>query len=512
MIQQPIPPKPIDKVWWLPWLFGLAAMVLGSVSAVLIYITHSPALVAVIVLGMPALFITATRPEYGLLFLVLMTYLRLSDVLIRYHGLPSIFQPYLGFLVGLIAFRWYIYGEMPQNIKRTLFLFGSYALMVAASLIYADDYWAARHAFSDMLKAIIVGFLVVVMLQRREDLRKVVWTLLGAGIIMGSLSVYQYLTGTFENPYWGLAQANVQNIIGKQDDYRIAGPIGDPNFYAQILIVLVPLAMDRLWNEKSLLLRGVAGWAFAVCLLAIVFTFSRGALVSLMIVLAVQLIRRPPSIPALLLMAILVAPLLQFVPESYTERLSTLLDLVPGLGDSQASVTEVSYRGRTSEILAGLYMFGDNPLIGVGIENYPASYQAYSRQLGLDPRIEERHAHSLYVQILAEHGLMGGVLFLFMMWVVLMGLYHGEKELEELGFHDEAGMGTSLLIGLVGYLAAAIFLHNAYPRFFWLLLGIALAFPNVAKNERLARQAARQSAPATAENTPVDAAQTAAKG
>ncbi len=489
LIQQPNPSKPVDEtVWWLPWLFALAAIALGSAAGLLIPIIESPALVFVIVAGMPALFITTTRSEYGLLFLVFMTYIRLSDVLIRYHGLPSIFQPYLAFLLGVIALRWYLYGEMPQNIKRTLFLFGGYILMAATSLAYASNYWAARGAFSDLLKAAIVGLIVVLMLQRREQLRQVVWALLAAGILMGTISTYQYLTGTYDNIYWGFGQANIQNIIGKEDDYRIAGAIGDPNFYAQVLVMLVPLAMDRLWNERTVLMRILAGWSLGVCLLTIVFTFSRGGLLSLIVVLAVQLVRRPPSLPSILLMAVVIVPLLQFVPASYTERLSTLLDLIPGVGDSQANVTEVSYRGRTSEVLIGLYMFGDNPLTGVGIENYPSNYQAYSRQLGLDPRLEDRHPHSLYVQILAEHGLMGGVMFVFMMWVILFGLYKSEQELEELGFHEEAGMGAALLIGLAGYLTAGIFLHNAYPRFFWLLLGIALAFPNIAKAERLARK------------------------
>lgn len=484
-------PKPNNEAKWLPWLFAAAAIGLGSAAGILIPFIESPALVFVIVAGMPALFITTTRAEYGLVFLVFMTYVRLSDVLIRYHGLPSIFQPYLAYLLGIIALRWYLYGEIPQNIKRSIFLFGTYALMVFSSLAYAGNYWAAYEAFNDVVKAIAVGVIVVMMLQRREQLRQVVWALLAAGILMGTISTYQYLTSTYDNVYWGFGQANIQNIIGKEDDYRIAGAVGDPNFYAQILVALIPLALDRLWNERSLWAKLLAGWSLVVCLLAIVFTFSRGGLVSLLVVLVLQFARRPPKFSSILLMLVLVVPLFQFVPASYTERLSTLLDLIPGLSNNdQGNVTEVSYRGRTSEVLIGLYMFGDNPLVGVGIENYPTNYQFYSRQLGLDPRLEDRHPHSLYVQILAEHGLMGGVLFLFIMWVILYGLFAAERELEEIGLHDEAGMAAALLVGLAGYLTAGIFLHNAYPRFFWLLLGIALTFPNIAKQERKKRQLA----------------------
>ena len=38
-----------------------------------------------------------------------------------------------------------------------------------------------------------------------------------------------------------------------------------PNGYGQYLLVVVPFALDRLWNEKRLLLRMIAALAFWVC-------------------------------------------------------------------------------------------------------------------------------------------------------------------------------------------------------------------------------------------------------
>ena len=39
----------------------------------------------------------------------------------------------------------------------------------------------------------------------------------------------------------------------------------------------------------------------------------------------------------------------------------------------------------------------------------------------------------------------------------------------------------------LGYLVAALFLHNAYPRYLWLLVGIAFAIPEVAQYEAAAK-------------------------
>jgi hypothetical protein len=40
----------------------------------------------------------------------------------------------------------------------------------------------------------------------------------------------------------------------------------------------------------------------------------------------------------------------------------------------------------------------------------------------------------------------------------------------------------SFLIGFIGYLTSALFLHGAYPRPFWVLIGLSFAFAAYAKN------------------------------
>lgn len=469
---------------WLPWLFAALATTAGVGSGLLIPRIDNPALVFVIVAGMPALFISTTRPETGLVFLVFMTYTRLSDVLKHYHGLPSIFQPFIGYLILIILLRWYLYGEEVQRFKRTVLFIGAYGLVGFSSLLYAVDHDAAMHMFEDFVKSAVVALVIVLMLQRTTHLRLVIWALVAAGILMGSISCYQYITGTYDNIYWGFGQAAVQNIIGKQDDYRLAGPVGDPNFYSQFMVVIVPLALDRVWTETRPLLRLLAGWSLGVTVLTIVFTFSRGALIALIVVMVLMMVRRPPNLGAIVITIALAIPLMQFVPDSYLDRLTTLLDLVPGLGSDDAAVTEVSYRGRTSEMLIGLYMFRDNPFIGVGFENYPTHYQKYSRQLGMDPRLEDRHAHSLYIQILAEHGLMGAFSFGGILLVAMYYIYKAERKFKELGYDEEEGIAAAFFVAMVGYLIAAVFLHMAYPRYFWLLIGIAYSLPNVVKFEQ----------------------------
>jgi hypothetical protein len=44
---------------------------------------------------------------------------------------------------------------------------------------------------------------------------------------------------------------------------------------------------------------------------------------------------------------------------------------------------------------------------------------------------------------------------------------------------DYANMTTGFAIACAGYLLAALFVHAAYPRYYYLLIGIAFALPNL---------------------------------
>ena len=48
----------------------------------------------------------------------------------------------------------------------------------------------------------------------------------------------------------------------------------------------------------------------------------------------------------------------------------------------------------------------------------------------------------------------------------------------------EADLAYVIGLALLGYLAASVFLHEDYPRFFWLLIGMSFAVPVAFRNFR----------------------------
>ena len=468
--------------WQATLLFGALLVAAGVLTGNAV--TYGPLGAAVILalLGGGAIALgTFSAPWIGVSTLVFVTYIRLSDVLIHYHNLPSIAKPLVALLLGVAVLRWVLHGEEPRGWGLPLALIGSYALVILLSLFFAANFGTALDAVGDFVKDGVIAVLVVMLFQHRDDLPRVIWALLFAGILMGSLSVYQYVRGDFGNDFGGFAQAPVLNIVGEHDKPRIAGPIGDPNFYAHILVALFPLALNRLFAERRLLGRILALWAAVVIVLSVVFTFSRGGFLALAVVVAALAVHHKFSPTKVLAVFILAAVLFPFLPGEYTARLSTLTDFLPGRGDVR---NEVSFRGRASEwIVAGL-MFLDHPLLGVGVRNYPEHYLDYSSRLGLDPRRENREPHSFYLEIAAESGLAGILVFAAIFVSLYRAVRTARQRFEEAGAQEEAEMTVAFGLALLGYLTAALFIHAAFPRYFWLLTGIGLALPQAAQSLR----------------------------
>lgn len=474
--------KPSQRNNLLSATFGVCVAVLAGVLLGLLVVgVPNPLLVLAAGIGLFATCVIIAKIEWGLILFVFITYSYFSSVAIENFGIPSLAKLFVLLLLFAIILRWALWGERPSGWARITLLIGIYCLVGIASMPYSADIDQARRTLIYLIKDSIVAIIVVMLLKRTNALRGVVWSLLAAGILMGTMGVYQHLTGTFDNNYWGLAIAVMKDIAGGTADYRISGPIGAPNFFAQIILVLIPLAGERIWHEKSFLLKSLAAWALIVCTLSLFFTYSRGGLLALLIMLFVFMVLYPPRPKIALVLLITGIPLLYLLPPQYIDRMLTLRDIIPR--SNQTAMSDDALRGRKSEMIAALHMFLDHPIRGVGLGNYEVYYQKYSRKVLLDSRLEGRQAHSRYLEILAETGLIGFGAFFLIIWMMFRGMWLARKVALERGKNELAGSITALIISMAGFLTASLFLHDDFARFFWLLIGIAFAIPNIVAYE-----------------------------
>jgi putative inorganic carbon (HCO3(-)) transporter len=291
---------------------------------------------------------------------------------------------------------------------------------------------------------------------------------------LGTISTYQVFTGNYGNTFWGFGQA-----VDSGSGFRLWGPIGDPNYYAEIMVTLVPFAVERFLHEKKIILRFMSGWAIFVLLVSIYYTSSRGGFLALLVV-GFLVFASQPSRPyaGILLFGILLFASYQYIPVQYTERISTLLQLVPG--NRTSAKLDPSLQDRASANIIGWAMFTDHPIFGVGAGNFNANFDHYARLLGLSR--EAGSAHNLYLEIASERGILGLLSFTAIIYSTFRVLQRTKKSFIMKDSRELANICDALTVGLVGYLVAATFLHDAYIRYLWLLLGIAWSVPQVLKS------------------------------
>ena len=313
-----------------------------------------------------------------------------------------------------------------------------------------------------------------------ELLRTAVWVLLLLGAFLGALSLYQQVTGSFDNDFGGFAQVSEaafdtgrqvegQEIVQK----RLAGPIGEQNRYAQIMLVLVPLALFRIWGERRRGLRLLAGFCAALISVGVALTFSRGAGVAFAVVLVVMTIMRTIRVHQLVLVALGLLLLLSAIP-SYQSRLASLGSLVHvGAQTETGAKADSSANSRAVEAGAAALVVLDHPLLGVGPGRFKTHYPEYAAQIGLQgAKTNNRQAHNLYLGVAADIGLLGLGALLGIFFVTLRELARVRRRFAR-ERPELAGMATGFLLAIVAYMTTGLFLHLAFERYLWLLLALA---------------------------------------
>ena len=312
---------------------------------------------------------------------------------------------------------------------------------------------------------------------------------MGAGTQLAAITVFQKITGTWARPYGGFGTVQSSFFVFEGAPARAAGPLGDPNYYAQILLTLVPLGLFTMWREGSRLLRfAAAGCTLTICA-AIMITNSRGAAVAfglLLVVMAFLGLVRAGHMVVLLLGIVL---LLAIIPD-YRNRVASLGSVRSAASEAGTEGADPSAQGRTTEMAAGALVFFDNPALGVGPCAFPRYYQEYAQRIGLQVhervltgenrgQVPQRQAHNIFISIAAELGIVGLAAFSCLLFVTARLLLRARRRLLTTR-PDLADLPTAFLLAIVAYVACGLFLTLAFERYFWLLMALAAASAAIA--------------------------------
>jgi putative inorganic carbon (HCO3(-)) transporter len=244
--------------------------------------------------------------------------------------------------------------------------------------------------------------------------------------------------------------------------YRANLRYGDPNEVAFILATTLPLTFWLL-RERWLLRPLVAGMIIVISL-AILFTYSRSALVALGAGIAWLMVidrRRIPLLVAAGVVTVLAG--FTFVQSSP----SNVFRVQEGLR-AKEKIADYNVDTRLGAWGAAIELAIEHPLVGIGPGNFTYHYgRITDTPPGADPL---GVVHNAYLDIAAELGLGGLALFIAYLVLSFGRLTSAHREGSGL-----PGYASALQVALVVAAVGALTLSEQYAAPFWLIGGLATA-------------------------------------
>ncbi|MDM4764883.1 putative O-glycosylation ligase, exosortase A system-associated [Pelomonas sp. SE-A7] len=283
-----------------------------------------------------------------------------------------------------------------------------------------------------VMKIDLMILVALFVLYSRQHIVALAW------VMVGSVGIYGVKGGLF--------------TLATGGTYRVWGPDGTyiygNNEVALALVMVIPLmrflqmTSDKLWVRRGLVA------SMVLCAVAAIGSQSRGALLAITAMALVMWWRGPHRARAGLVMLALGVLVIIFMPDSWTERMSTIKTY-----DQDDSANQRLNAWMMAWNIAKDRLFGAGFMVSV-----PEVCAVYS-PIPTDCRA----AHSIYFMVLGEHGFIGLILFLVFWFLVWRSA--GKLRVEAARQAETAWLaplGAMAQVSLAGYAVGGAFLSLSY--------------------------------------------------
>ena len=256
--------------------------------------------------------------------------------------------------------------------------------------------------------------------------------------------------------------------------YKVYGPdstiISDNNQLALAVLMSMPLIEYLRSTASSKLIKLILVACLVTSAVAVLGSYSRGAYIAMAAIgiFYLKQARRP-----LLYIAISIAviiPALHFMPQSFFDRIDTLNSISQdGSFQGRVMAWKVAFRYATEHFPFGAGFYG--PQLNAIFHQYFPGEEAHA-------------AHSIYFQVLGEHGFIGLGIYLAIVLVAFKycwSIMHRTWRLKDLWQHRlTRAIQTSLMAFFVGGAALSMAYYDLFVILALLLPPIAVLLPAVA--------------------------------
>lgn len=319
-----------------------------------------------------------------------------------------------------------------------------YWLWIVLTTLLAYEPAHSQEKFVHLTKVMVFAFIAMAVMQSPNRLKAFVW------IMVISLGFIAVKGGLFT-----LATGGVARVQGA------GGMMQDNNQLSMAMAMLVPFGVYMVQHPPHPKLKLPMIGAALTVPLASLGTQSRGGFVAVSAVLMMLILKTKHRFKLLLLMVILGGAGWQFAPDSYKNRIAST---------ENAATEDLSFRGRVSMWKFSVNLADEHPVEGGGFDIF---YVREAAERFMPPGFKARAPHSIYFEVLAEHGYFGLTLFLTM---IFTGWYAGATCRKDFQRYQEtvwlADLATACQLALIGYSVGGLTVNIATFDVFYHVLAI----------------------------------------
>ena len=399
-------------------------------------------------------------PFWGLMFFTFI-------LLIAPQGFIPVLQPFrIAMLAAGLALVVYVVDRLSHHRPLTSTppaarLIFAFTLLAAISIPFAKWPGGAFEAFfNDLLKSVLIFVLVANVLNTVHRMKLMIWSMALWATIMSWVAVRDFATGNLA----------LQGV-------RIAGwdsPLAaNPNDLALIINLILALTIGLSPAPGKPLAKVCLLGVTALLVVAVISTFSRGGLLTLITIAILWLIKRSRNRGLVILLLVATVPFVVIaLPAGYGNRVYSIFDMSADASGSSAV--------RWNSMVLAWNAILTNPVLGVGLKQHGLAFVeatgGWSSWNGV---------HNVYLEIAADLGIPALLLYLGANWYLLMSLrrslrqitnFRGKRSREA---RELIALGSGIQIALIAFLVAAFFHPVAYNFYFFYIAGFAVAHQTI---------------------------------
>ena len=311
---------------------------------------------------------------------------------------------------------------------------------------------------------LISYYLLVNAISTKGQLYFVIKMMLLSGVFVALYGIYQHIFGFDGGTTW------TDTEMFEDIATRVVSTFGNPNVLGEYLLLLIPVCAGYILSEKKFYNKGAFLVITGLLSLCMVFTYSRGNWIGLIVAMALFFAFYDRRVVWLGVIAVLFLPV--FLPETIINRFMS----VGNTSDSSTSYRVNIWMG-TVVMLKDYWISG----VGLGTEAFNEVYPYYSFHGIVAP-----HSHNLYLQLVVENGITGLAAF-----VILILTYYRMCISSIIRNKDRMLKATTigLSAGMFGYLVQGMF-DNVWYNYrivfmFYVIIALTVSSVKISKREEI---------------------------